>query len=230
MAVLSLERASLTVRLARSEDVPQLTEITSDEARRSLATASYIDEPLERWERAYQEHHRSMPWLVATDSSRPEGQEVLGYAKASPYNVRDGFRWSVELSVYVRHEVKGRRIGEKLYQALFRLLAIQGYRRVYARIALPNPASIRLHERFGLAQTGTLPAFAWKFGNWYDMAIYTGLIHVDQRDASEAQSGSLLSEAHSAPPLDEVMSVERAWELYAEESSTQDAVSSSRDS
>jgi L-amino acid N-acyltransferase YncA len=60
---------------------------------------------------------------------------------------------------------------------------------------LPNPASIKLHERFGLKQTGLLPQFSWKFDRWYDLAILTGR----------------LSELKGPPPA--LKSVEEVWEL-----------------
>ncbi len=169
------------IRRARAEHVAQIAQITHDEARRSAASVASGDEPPERWRVDWEAQSPLYPWLVALDPRRPAGEEVVGYAKASPFNVRDGFRWSVALSVYLKPEVKGAGLGVALYGELFPLLRAQGYLRVYARIALPNPPSQALHERFGLRQTGLLPRFAWKFGRWFDMGIYTGSLVEDER-------------------------------------------------
>ena len=162
----------LEITRARREHVPDMLRITNDEASRSLATAAYSDEPLHRWIEAWEREHDRYPWLVALSAARDE-EVVVGYAKASPFNPREGFQWSVSLSVYLSPEAQGQGLGVALYERLFTLLKAQGFRSVYARIALPNPASYKLHERFGLTQTGLLPQFSWKFERWYDLAILT---------------------------------------------------------
>ena len=143
-----------------------------------------------------------MPWLIALEEGKSVEGEVIAFAKGSPYNIREGFQWSVELSIYVKPECKGKGIARHLYTTLFKLLEIQGYHRLYARIALPNLASQRLHEQFGLTQTGLLPQFAWKFGNWYDVAIYTGLI---SRTSEPLSSSSVTPQP--------VLSVIEGWSL-----------------
>lgn len=166
---------TIQIKLAEQGDVREVLNITNEEASRSLATAAYSDEPLSRWEETWEREHALYPWLVAYERQAYEQRaQVLGYAKAAPFNPRDGFMWSVNLSVYLRPEARGRGLSVKLYERLFELLRAQGFRSVYARVALPNPASIHLHERFGLQQTGILPRFSWKSERWYDLAILTG--------------------------------------------------------
>lgn len=174
---------SYTIRLAQARHITQIAEITNLEASRSVATVASSHEPIDRWLTQYQQSHHLTPWLVAIESpsefqssTGEDRDQVIGYAKASPYNVRDGFTWSVALSIYIAESHKRMGVGEALYKILFELLIRQGYLNVYARIALPNPGSQRLHERYGLQQTGVLPQFAWKFGAWHDMAIYTGAL------------------------------------------------------
>jgi phosphinothricin acetyltransferase len=185
----------IEITLARREHVAQLLEITNQEALRSLATASYSDEPLTRWLTQWDEEHERSPWLVALDPSLPLERQVVGYAKASPFNPRDGFAWTVSLSVYLRPTHRARGLSARLYERLFELLRTQNYRKVHARIALPNPASVALHERFGLTQVGLMPRFAWKFERWYDLAV----LSADLCEGDEPPS-----------PL---LSVEEAWRL-----------------
>ena len=163
--------------LAQDHHLAQIVSIVNDEAKRSAATVAHTEEPLFRWTEAYKSSHHFAPWLVAV--AEEDLSLVYGFAKASPYNVREGFNWSVCLSIYIAQEYQGNGIGSALYTKLFRLLRTQGFKNVYARIALPNPGSQTLHERFGLQQTGVLPKFAWKFDQWHDMGIYTGCLDLD---------------------------------------------------
>ena len=184
-ADLSIERESgiaapkenqLSLARATESDLDQILEIMNDEARRSLATAAHEDEGIEQWRESWTRSQSLYPWLVAR-----RGARCLGYTKAGPYCDRDGYRWSVNLSVYLRPEVQGMGYSLQLYKRLFKILAAQGYQRAYARVALPNEASVRLHRRIGLKEVGRLPDFGWKFGRWYDVALYVGPIGTDQR-------------------------------------------------
>jgi L-amino acid N-acyltransferase YncA len=105
------------------------------------------------------------PWLVLT-----EGKAVLGYAYARRYQERPAYRWSVESSVYVGAEARGSGAGGALYRSLFAVLAAQGYRQAVGGVALPNPASWRLHESSGFTLTGVQRRIGWKFGTWHDVA------------------------------------------------------------
>lgn len=120
------------------------------------------------------------PWLVADDRD----DRVVGYAYAGPHRERAGYRWSVDVSVYVDPAHHGRGIGRALYAELFRILRRQGFVNAYAGIALPNPASIALHEAVGMELVGVYRRVGWKFGAWHDVAWY----------------GLRLAEAEGAPP------------------------------
>jgi phosphinothricin acetyltransferase len=106
----------------------------------------------------------SYPWLVAEEAG-----EVVGYAYAGRFAVRAAYAWSVETSVYVAERVRGRGVGRALYVALFDILAAQGFRRAMAGIALPNPASVGLHESMGFTKVGVYEAVGWKLGAWQDV-------------------------------------------------------------
>lgn len=171
---------TIRIKLVEKQEVQEVLKITNQEATRSLATASYRDEPLERWEEMWMKENTQYPWLIAVKEGNHRNV-VLGYAKASPFNPRDGFLWSVNLSIYLCPEVRGQGLSTRLYENLFSVLRAQNFRNVYAQIALPNPLSIRLHEHFGLKQTGVLPQFSWKNEHWYDLAILTGQLNDSNR-------------------------------------------------
>ena len=104
------------------------------------------------------------PWLVALVENR-----VAGYAYAHAIAQRQAYAWSAETSVYVHPEFRGMGIGRALYDELFATLRKQGYCRAFAGIALPNAASVGLHEAVGFAHVGTYRRVGWKMGAWHDV-------------------------------------------------------------
>jgi L-amino acid N-acyltransferase YncA len=108
----------------------------------------------------------SHPWLVAEGE---DGQGVVGYAYAGRFSGRAAYDWSVETSAYIAEAARGRGVGRALYAALLALLTAQGYRQAMAGIALPNEASVRLHEGAGFTPVGVYRAVGWKFGTWHDV-------------------------------------------------------------
>ena len=106
-------------------------------------------------------------WLVC-ESDRV----IAGYAYATQFNARESYIWSVEVSVYVHPDHHRRGIGRALYTALLRCLALQGYCTAVARITLPNPASVALHESMGFQTVGVNPGIGYKNGEWHDVGIW----------------------------------------------------------
>lgn len=111
--------------------------------------------------------HDIYPWLVAEEAG-----EVMGYAYAGAFRIRHAYRFTVEPSVYVAPEAKGRGVASLLYDRLHALLIAQGYTQAVAVVALPNDASIRLHERFGYTQSGLFRAIGYKAGDWRDVGYW----------------------------------------------------------
>lgn len=104
------------------------------------------------------------PWLVAVVEGR-----VAGYAYAHAFAPRQAYAWSAESSIYVHPEFRGMGIGRALYAELFATLRKQGFCRAFAGIALPNAASIALHEAVGFAHIGIYRRVGWKMGAWHDV-------------------------------------------------------------
>jgi phosphinothricin acetyltransferase len=107
------------------------------------------------------------PWLVY----EIEGA-VAGYAYASAFRDRAAYQWSVEVSAYVSPSARGQGVARSLYETLFRLLAMQGFRNAYAGITLPNAASIALHSAVGFSPVGVYRNVGYKNGAWHDVAWY----------------------------------------------------------
>lgn len=108
-----------------------------------------------------------LPWLVAEDDGR-----LLGYAYAVRWRARFAYRFSVESTIYLMPGQDGRGIGSQLYEALFSVLRDSGIHAVMGGIALPNPASIALHEKQGMKQVARFQAVGFKFGRWIDVGYW----------------------------------------------------------
>ena len=105
-----------------------------------------------------------LPWFVWEQDGA-----LLGYAYATQYRERPAYQWSVETSVYVHGSGRRRGIGRALYTTLFQTLEQQGYYTVYGGIALPNPASVKLHEAMGFEPVGVYRKAGYKLGAWRDV-------------------------------------------------------------
>lgn len=118
---------------------------------------------------------QSFPWLVCR-----RGDDILGYAYAHAFAGRAAYTWSVETSVYVATDARRLGIGRSLYSALLPILADQGFHKAFAGIALPNPASVALHESVGFTPVGVYLGVGWKLGSWRDVGWW-------QRDLQSAR-------------------------------------------
>lgn len=109
----------------------------------------------------------SLPWLIAE-----EGSHVVGYAYAAPWRPRIGYRFSAEITVYLAPAHAGRGLGSKLYGQLFPMLQARRVHSVIGGIALPNEASVALHEKFGLRKVAHFAEVGFKFDRWIDVGYW----------------------------------------------------------
>ncbi len=141
------------------------------------------DEMAERIARLAPTH----PWLV-----NDRDGEVVGYAYASPFHPRAGYRWAVDVAVYVRPDHHRSGVGRRLYGHLLDRLRAQGFRTACARITLPNDASVGLHEALGFAFVGVHPRIGFKAGAWHDVGWW-------QIDLAPDRDGAPTEPAPPAP-------------------------------
>jgi phosphinothricin acetyltransferase len=166
---LSVSVASLftgiSVRTARPADAAAFAEIYAPFTDRTAV--SFEEEPPTAEEMCARVRRTLQwtPWLTATNES-----DVVGYAYASKHRDRAAYRWSVDVSAYVRESFRGRGVGRKLYDELFGILRRQGFRRACAGITLPNDASVALHLAAGFEPVGVYRRIGWKLGAWRDVA------------------------------------------------------------
>ena len=109
----------------------------------------------------------SFPWLVYE-----EGDQILGYAYASRWHGRCAYRYSAESSVYLDASAVGRGVGSALYERLLNELRAMELHTVIGGIALPNPASVALHEKFGFKKVAHYEEVGFKFDRWIDVGYW----------------------------------------------------------
>ena len=108
------------------------------------------------------------PWLVAED----ETGKATGFAYAARFRPREAYRFAVETSVYLRPGAESRGLGGRLYGPLLAILEVQGFIQAIAAIALPNGASVRLHEKLGYRHAGTYSRVGYKMDRWWDVGLW----------------------------------------------------------
>jgi phosphinothricin acetyltransferase len=106
------------------------------------------------------------PVLVAV-----RGEAVLGYASFGPFRPFDGYRLTVEHSVYVAEGARRRGVARALMQALEGEARAKGMHVMVGGVAADNDASLKLHEKLGFRETGRLPEVGRKFGRWLDLVF-----------------------------------------------------------
>jgi len=107
------------------------------------------------------------PWLVCE-----VGGEVLGYAYANRWKERHAYHYCAECAVYLRTDAGGRGLGTALYTELLRRLPACDVKVAIGCIALPNDASVALHEKMGFEKVGHFPRVGYKFGQWIDIGYW----------------------------------------------------------
>jgi phosphinothricin acetyltransferase len=106
---------------------------------------------------------RAHLWLVA------EIEEVVGFAYAAPFHARPGYRWTVEVSIYLAEAARGRGLGRKLLTQLLDEITERGFVNAFAGVALPNDASVSLFESLGFKRVALQEKVGFKLGEWLDV-------------------------------------------------------------
>ena len=153
------------LRRAAASDLATITALYAREVRDGVATYEYTPpdeaEMTRRWQAIVASGY---PYIVAECDGR-----LAGYAYASSYRTRDGYRWAVEDTVYVHPDLMGRGIGRVLLQQLIDECTALGYRQMVAVIGdRTNTASIALHKKLGFRIVGVFEGLGRKHGRWLD--------------------------------------------------------------
>ena len=112
-----------------------------------------------------------LPWLVFERDG-----VVLGYAYATRWRTRSAYRFATETTVYLSPSCHRQGIGRQLYTDLLHRLRVLGIHCAIGGVALPNEASVRLHESLGFKKVAQFQEVGYKFGRWIDVAYWERLV------------------------------------------------------
>ncbi len=158
----------LIVREAQDSDVPAILEIYNPYITRTAV--SFEEEPVtepEMRRRIEEVQSYALPWLCAELDGR-----LAGYAYATRWRERSAYRFTAETTIYLAEGFLGRGIGNRLYSALLDRVRAAGMHQVMAVITLPNPASVRLHEKLGYVKVAHFSQVGYKFDRWLDVGYW----------------------------------------------------------
>jgi L-amino acid N-acyltransferase YncA len=153
-----------------------IREISIDDAKDVLdiynyyilnSTATFEEDPINEEEiikRINKVKSINLPYIVAV-----EDKKIVGFAYTSMFHERCGYRYTGELTVYIKPDITSKGLGTKLYEELIKRLKKTQIKKVIGCISLPNEKSVALHEKFEMKQVGHLEKVGFKFGKWIDV-------------------------------------------------------------
>jgi phosphinothricin acetyltransferase len=157
---------ALVIRAAGEDDLPAIDAIYNHYVAKSTCTWQY--EPTPAAERRV--------WLAAHDTEHPVtvavlDDEIAGFGSLSVYNKREGYRFTVENTVYVHSERQRRGIGGALLADLIERARALGHRSIIAGVSADQPGSLALHRAHGFVEVARLREVGFKFGLWLDLVF-----------------------------------------------------------
>ena len=172
------------IRSVRESDAEAIAGIYNHYIARTVVT--FEEEEISSSEvcrRIQEVRSSSLPWFVAQQEN-----EVIGYAYAGKWKARCAYRYSAEASVYVSLDHHRQGTGSMLYHQLLPEMKNAGIHVAIGGIALPNPGSIALHEKFGFSKAAHFKEVGFKFNRWIDVGYWQLIL---QAGASAPKSSAI---------------------------------------
>jgi L-amino acid N-acyltransferase YncA len=155
------------IRPVRTNDAPAICAIYNHYVEHTIIT--FAEEPvsINDMENLIRAVTSGYPWLVYEEEGR-----VAGYAYANRWKSRASYRYCAEITIYLAEALRGRGIGRQLYQALIEKCRLLPVHALIGCIALPNPASVALHERLEFKKVAHFREVGRKFNQWIDVGYW----------------------------------------------------------
>lgn len=163
------------LRNAVIDDALEICKIYNYYIENTIISFEEVPVSVEEMKNRIREVTEKYPWLVCEKNG-----SIAGYAYASKWKDRTAYRYSAESSIYLAQDAVGQGIGNKLYKALISRISGMSIHSVIGGIALPNPASVALHEKLGFKKVACFKEIGRKFSQWIDVG-YWELIIDDSR-------------------------------------------------
>lgn len=159
--------STAAIRTATTADAAAICRIYNDYVADTIISFEEAPVTVETMAERISEVVATMPWLVLEEDER-----LVGYAYATAWRPRAAYRFTAESTIYLRPDVTRRGLGVELYMRLLDELRQRGFHCVIGTIALPNRASVALHEKLGFVKRGRMPGIGRKFGRWVDVGYW----------------------------------------------------------
>ncbi len=174
----------MTIRIAEPSDTEAVAAIYAPVVRDTAISFELEPPSAEEMRSRIVATLKALPWLVSLDGHGA----VNGYVYASKHRERAAYQWSVDVTAYVREDARGQGVGKRLYAQLFGELVRLGYFQAFAGIALPNEASVALHESLGFEPLGIYRKVGFKHGAWRDVGWWQKQLQVPAVEPSVPQA------------------------------------------
>ncbi|WP_207510266.1 GNAT family N-acetyltransferase [Longitalea luteola] len=171
----------IQVRTAEEKDLEAMLDIYNDVIVNTTAVYDYKPHTLEmrrQWFRI--KEAQGFPVFVAEENGR-----VVGFSSIGPFRAWAAYKYSVENSVYVAADQRGRGIGKKLIEPLIQAASALDLHTIIAGIDAANEASIQLHRSFGFEEVATFKQVGYKFGRWLDLTFMQLLLQTPGQPVEE---------------------------------------------
>ena len=167
----------IQIRTAQEQDLPAILEIYNDAIINTTAVYDYEPHTLEmrkQWFRI--KEAQGYPVFVAEENGR-----VVGFSSIGPWRAWAAYKYSVENSIYVAAEQRGKGIGKKLLEPLIEAAKELDLHAIIAGIDATNEVSINLHRSFGFTEAGQFKQVGYKFGRWLDLTFMQLLLKTPEQ-------------------------------------------------
>ncbi len=165
---------------SHDEHADAIVAILNDAILNSTAVYDYAPRPRHTMLSWFEAKARGLfPVFGAVD----DAGQLLGFASYGAFRPWAAYKYSIEHSVYVHRDQRGRGIGRTLLERLIRAATEQEYHVMIGGIDRENAASIALHEKLGFTHAGTIEQAGFKFGRWLDLAFYQLVLPTPERPA-----------------------------------------------
>ncbi len=153
------------IREATREDLPQVLDIYNDVILHTTAVYNYDPHTLEmRTEWFETKQQQGFPVFVAE-----EGKVIIGFSSFGPFRAWQAYQYTVENSVYVKNDCRGKGVGKMLMKPLIETAKNLGLHAMVAGIDASNEVSLALHKQFGFIEVAHFKEVGYKFNRWLDL-------------------------------------------------------------
>jgi phosphinothricin acetyltransferase len=167
----------IQVRIAEEKDLEAILEIYNDAVLNTTAVYDYEPHTLDmrrQWFRI--KEAQGFPVFVAAENGR-----IAGFSSIGPWRAWAAYKYSVENSIYVAADQRGKGIGKLLLEPLIKAAVELDLHTIVAGIDSTNEVSIKLHERFGFKEAGHFKQVGYKFGRWLDLTFMQLLLKTPEQ-------------------------------------------------